>query len=291
MFLIYVTSTFNNIYILIVYKILSYKEDTNKLLMSKIERINETYSVGYKTYDKEFGGYGETYVISSFDTMRIEDIITTSCSYSNQSPNGRYAFFETLDIGWVFRSEVDSFLHDKWYGALVDLQTADVILHCTTDCGDEWNEFNFWMQDAQIIFNGNDTIRRSNETVYSKDEVSNTVSWISYHENGQVKETGQSSEDIFACGMNVGTHYFYSEDGHLVKTISYSNWIPEEGDGCHSVIQDKYISEFEKYYTLRYSKMYQSVYEGDEYKTGVWLEFDKDGKLVSSHNYGMKYVP
>ena len=264
------------------------QSDSSEFL--KIERINETYSVGYKTYDKEFGGYGETYVISSFDTMRIEDIITTSCSYSNQSPNGRYAFFETLDIGWVFRSEADSFLHDKWYGALVDLQTADVILHCTTDCGDEWNEFNFWMQDAQIIFNGNDTIRRSNETVYSKDEVSNTVSWISYHENGQVKETGQSSE-VFACGMNVGTHYFYSEDGHLVKTISYSNWIPEEGDGCHSVIQDKYISEFEKYYTLRYSKMYQSVYEGDEYKTGVWLEFDKDGKLVSSHNYGMKYVP
>lgn len=104
-----------------------------------------------------------------------------------------------------------------------------------------------------------------------------------------MKETGRFG-NIFGCGMNIGTHYFYDENGYLIKTILYENWFPDEVDGCHSTIQETYISEYAKYQTLKWRKRYQSVYEGDEHKAGIWEEFDEHGNLISSHDYGMKYT-
>lgn len=146
----------------------------------KIEEINENYSVGFKAFDEEFEGYGDLWIISKSDTFPIVDIGANICNLWNASPNGRYAFFETLSMDWLEVGD-STFLHDRWSGALVELETARVVKHCRFDCGDEWNELNFWMQNGQIIFNGNDTITRSNETVYTEDE-SSDIAWISYHE-------------------------------------------------------------------------------------------------------------
>jgi len=122
----------------------------------KVERISDTCSIGFKSHNEEFDGYGEPWILSESDTVAIEGITANACNVWSVSPNGRYAFFETLSIGWVFQSDSDSILHDKWSGALVDLATAEVKQYCTSDCGDSWNENNQWLNGSRIVFDGTD---------------------------------------------------------------------------------------------------------------------------------------
>jgi hypothetical protein len=122
----------------------------------KIEVINDEYSVGYMSHDEEFEGYGEPWILSNGHAVQIDGISANLCSLWNVSPNGKYAVFETLSMGWVYKSENDSILHDRWSAALVDLSKAKVVQYCQMDCGDIWNENNQWVNGSKVIFDGTD---------------------------------------------------------------------------------------------------------------------------------------
>ncbi|MFT6923956.1 MAG: hypothetical protein ACJA1C_002976 [Crocinitomicaceae bacterium] len=119
----------------------------------KIEEINERYSVGYKSYDEEFDAYSEMWIISVDDTLWVEGgIEANSCGIESVSPNGEYAVFSTVSVRWDNSSDIDSMLYHKWNAVLVDLSTAEVLKHCPSDCGTEWNNHNQWLNDNEVIF-------------------------------------------------------------------------------------------------------------------------------------------
>jgi hypothetical protein len=127
-------------------------EPTSNHNFLKIEKINERYSVGYKSYDEEFDAYSGMWVISADDTLWIEGIEANSCGVQSVSPNGEFAVFSTVHVRWDYYPEGDSMLYHKSHAALVELSTAEILKHCPPDCGTEWNEHNQWLNDGEVIF-------------------------------------------------------------------------------------------------------------------------------------------
>ena len=90
--------------------------------------------------------------------------------------------------------------------------------------------------------------------------------------------------------MAVGIHKKFDSTGILLETIEHENWLPDPTQGCHQTIQEKYVVEYFSNGEIKSKMMFQNGYEeGEEHKTGVWQEFDENGKLISSKNYGLKY--
>jgi hypothetical protein len=49
------------------------------------------------------------------------------------------------------------------------------------------------------------------------------------------------------------------------------------------------IIEFAPQNYVKSKKRFQSAYEGEEYKAGIWEAFNEHGELISSEYYGLKY--
>lgn len=122
----------------------------------KVEKINDNYAVGYKSFDEVFDAYSELWIISAYDTTAIDGIEANACNIESVSPNGEYAVFATSTVRWDYYSESDSALYHKWRAILVKLSTAEVMKHCPFDCGDTWNESNQWLDGTEVIFDETD---------------------------------------------------------------------------------------------------------------------------------------
>ncbi len=250
----------------------------------KIEAINNTYSVGYASYSEEFDVYGAPYLLSGSDAIPL-DIDSKTCSFSDLAPNGKYAFFETLEIGWVYESEVDSFLHDRWEGVLVELETAEIVYRCRDYCGQSWDGHQLWLDGTTIVFDGSGNKNTPNRTFYTYDTDSSEVYWITYNAQGNVRETGQSAER-FGCGTNIGVHNTYQSDRILVQSIRYENWLLEDGAGCHEMVQEQYVTEFYPSGIIKSQKRFQCIYEGDIFKSGTWKFYNEEGIVIAKEEYG-----
>jgi len=251
-----------------------------------IQRVNDTLNIGYGAYNAEFDGYFHPYLLAPSDTIAMEGFDENLVNLFEVSPNGKYLFLESISIGWVYESEEDSILHDRWEGVMFGLEEREVVFTCHYNCGNSWNEHQFWMDGNRVVFDSNGKRDVAGKTFF--DETGEY--WITYDRDGNSLETGQMGL-VHGCEMPVGIQSFYNESNVLWKTVEYQNWLPAVGDGCHDVIQEQCVKEYYPNGAVRSIKRFQNWYEGELAETGIWEEYDEFGGLVSTKDYGVKYNP
>ncbi len=64
----------------------------------------------------------------------------------------------------------------------------------------------------------------------------------------------------------------------------------DSDEGCHSsLIQNSKVTEYFSHGEIQAIKYFQSGYETEEYKVGEWKLYDKNGKLINSETFNVKW--
>lgn len=255
--------------------------------LRNLQVVSDDLSIGYGGYNEEFDAYYNPYLISIADTLPMDGFGENFVSLFEVSPNERYLYMESISMGWVYNSDEDSILHDRWECVLYGIEERGIVFTGRFDCGDHWNEHQLWMDGERIVFDGSGNGDEDVRGLTFFDDSGKY--WIQYDANGLIEETGQV-DPVFGCQMPVGRQAFY-KDHKLYKTIDHSNWLPAFADGCHEIIQEQVVNEYFPGGELRSTKMFQNSYEGDSYETGVWAEYYARGELVVSFDKGLRYNP
>ena len=137
----------------------------------------------------------------------------------------------------------------------------------------------------------NDTISKTfypnkmiKDLVISIDTVPNGKLYLSFHENGNLKEKGYQgniSNENVNTGMSIGTWYYYDSSKHLDSTIFYNN----DEFGNDFIEKKRYfktgkLKAFEKFNNY-------ILYENATDSIGVWTIYDEQGKVSKSVDYGI----
>ena len=142
----------------------------------------------------------------------------------------------------------------------------------------------------EIYSEQNDTISKTlhpNKTikdlVISIDTIPNGKLYLSFHENGNLKEKGYQgniSNENVNTGISIGTWYYYDSSKHLDSTIFYNN----NEFGKDFIDKKRYfktgkLKAFEKFNNY-------ILYENTMDSIGLWTIYDEQGKVIKSVDYG-----
>ena len=103
--------------------------------------------------------------------------------------------------------------------------------------------------------------------------------------NGRVRRIVEQGMEQ-ACGVSVGTHYYFDSAGHLEKQVVFEHDWPEDGTGCLDLVQTRTEYLFHADGAMKARRQFRATYEGEERRTGVWVEYDPQGKEIWSKAYG-----
>ena len=170
------------------------------------------------------------------------------------------------------------------------IQSVLFIIFCFYSCNKKIEQSKNIKKKKEIYSVENDTISKTfytskiiKDLVISIDTIPNGKLYLSFHENGNLKEKGYQgniSNVNVNTGMSIGTCYYYDSSKHLDSTIFYNN--------------DKFGKDFiekKRYYKTGKLKAFEIfnnyiLYENAIDSIGLWTIYDEQGKVIKSVDYG-----
>jgi hypothetical protein len=169
------------------------------------------------------------------------------------------------------------------------LLILSILVGCTNDESDieantsASNETTSEYVADTVLFEGNEYIGINDSTYRSEIESINSI--ILRYSNGVIKSVEHYDEDY--CGVATGIHKYYNQDSTLVKTIMYHNWAEEGEEGSSDFsMTDVKIVEYYSNGSKKAEKQTRGGFQDVQHEVGIWKEFDEEGKLISSKDYG-----
>lgn len=116
--------------------------------------ITQSYTLGFKTYDKEFKMYQNPFIVNKGKKYKIQGY--GSDNYSDGeileiSPNKRFIVLDHISKGYVD----DGFhktLYENYLCVIVDVFKKKVVKYMQGDCGGSWDAQNRWVSGGKVIF-------------------------------------------------------------------------------------------------------------------------------------------
>ncbi len=136
-------------------KTLKINQHDTVINLSKTRKLLFT---GYKEILKEDSLYTKRLLLNADNHTIAEYTETFSTGWFSLSPNKKYIILDRIDLGYVYMSETDSILHDKYSCMLIKLNDGDIIDYIVSICGGDslWNKKNQIIDtsygDNRIIF-------------------------------------------------------------------------------------------------------------------------------------------
>ncbi|MFK7787278.1 MAG: hypothetical protein AB8B56_19300 [Crocinitomicaceae bacterium] len=123
-----------------------------------------------------------------------------------------------------------------------------------------------------------------NDSIYQRNE-DDYQTIITLYPNGEVYSVEHQGE-FQSCSVSVDTSRYFSNNGGLIREVYHRNRMPGEAVGCHESVQEKHITEYYENGSVKRKRAYSMTYLGSEQPSDIWQEFNEDGALISTINYG-----
>lgn len=134
-----------------------------------------------------------------------------------------------------------------------------------------------------LLFEGR-TFVSLNDSVYEA-TMDGVRSVLVKYADGTTKSIEHYEEDY--CGVPGGIHRFFDRDGTVQRELVHYIWAEGGDEGsCDFSIVDCVEFTFYSNGKLKSRQVYREPFQGTRKAIGLWQEFDEDGNLVSSRNYG-----
>lgn len=120
--------------------------------------ISKNYKLGFRLYNKEFNMYQKPYILKGRKKNKIQGYDDANYSGGNIlsiSPNKKYIVLDYISKGYV-DDGTNKTLYENYLCVIVDVSKKLVVKEMQEDCGENWNENNEWVNNGQLIFDGNE---------------------------------------------------------------------------------------------------------------------------------------
>lgn len=120
--------------------------------------ITKTYTLGFSAYNKEFQMYQKPFILMGKKKYKIQGYDNENYSGGSilsVSPNKKYIVLDYISKGYV-DDGTNKTLYENYLCVIVDVSKKLVVKEMQEDCGGNWNENNEWVNNGQLIFDGNE---------------------------------------------------------------------------------------------------------------------------------------
>ncbi|MFP3835174.1 hypothetical protein [Chryseobacterium sp. SIMBA_028] len=116
--------------------------------------ISQSYSLGFKTYDKEFEMYQNPFIVNKGKKYKIQGY--GSANYSDGkilgiSPDKRFMVLDHISKGYV-EDGLNKRLYENYVCVIVDVFKKSVVKYMQGDCSGSWSKDNRWVNGGKVIF-------------------------------------------------------------------------------------------------------------------------------------------